>query len=692
MISVGKISKKLKIGIQELEDKISKLGFEIKNNEIEDEIAELVIDEFRKDKGDKAIIYQEIFEREREKEIIKSQRKKTAGKSEPVSKSKKTKKPDQIKEQPTAVKKTEVEIPEIITVKEFAEKTGLPPVKIIGELMKNGILANINQQIDFETASILASDFGIRIKRKRSDVSLEDLMSSNLEALVKEDDENELKPRPPIVTVMGHVDHGKSKLLETIRDVEMLSLEAGGITQHIGAYQVEKNGKKITFLDTPGHEAFTAMRARGAKVTDIAILVVAADEGVKPQTTEALNHAKDAGVPIIVAINKIDKEGANVDRVKAQLAELGLQPEDWGGKTIMVPVSAATGEGIPALLDMILLIAEMENLRGNPKREGVASVIEAHLDKNLGPVATVVVNTGTLRTGNHIIVGACFGKIKLMKDHLGKSAREALPSTPVQIVGLSGMPLPGDILQVISSDKEAREKAFAIANIRKGKNIRKGEILQSIMAQIASGKLKTLKIVLKADTNGSLEAIKNELSKVKHEEVSIKIIHFGIGDITETDIMMAKASGGVVIGFQTSTTANARHLADTEGVHIFIYAVIYKLLEDIKNLLAGLLEPEIITIELGKAEVKKIFFTGKKEMIVGCKIIEGKLETKASVRIIRSGKNIGEGIVNSLRKVDENVTEIGEGHECGVKITTAIRLEEGDVLEGWKQETKKRGL
>lgn len=678
--------------VPELQRKIAELGFEIKKGKIEEELAELLETEL-KQAADKAKLYEEAFERERQKEIIKSQRKFTAGKEGP-SKLKKAKLKKQTMKGESGARMLEdgtLEIPELISVKEFAEKTGIPPIRIIGELMKNNILANINYMIDYETAQILASDFGLQLKRRRGTVALEDLMKGNLEALLKEETED-LTSRPPIVTVMGHVDHGKSKLIEYIREIEMLSKEAGGITQHIGAYQVEKNGKKITFLDTPGHEAFTAMRARGAKVTDIAILVVAADDGVKPQTIEAIDHVKDANVPIIVAINKIDKEGANMDRVKAQLAEQGLQPEDWGGNVPMVPVSALTGQGIQDLLETILIVAEVANLQANPLREGVGTVIEAHLDKNLGPVATVVVNTGTLRTGDIVNVGSCSGKVKAMKDHFGKNAKEAGPSSPVRIAGLSSVPEPGDILQVVHSDKEAREKALGIEQLRKNLLLRKAFTMESLLAQIHAGKLKTLKVVLKTDTNGSLEAIKEAMKKVKHEEVSIKIIHSGVGAITESDVMMAKASEGVVIGFHVTPDPRVQKIAEGEGIQILTYTIIYQLLDELKNLLAGLLEPEMVVTELGKAEVRKVFMTEKSEMIIGCKIVSGKMMAKAKLRVLRDGKLVGEGILSSLRRTDENVQELSEGHECGIRFSGPVKIQDGDSLEAYKQELRKRTL
>lgn len=698
---ISEVAKQLNIGAKELKEKIIKLGFNIspKARTLDDELADLIIEEFKEEdqnfdssNKDKAAIYEELYDKELDREIIRNQRQKTAGRDNVKEKSfqsdKKKQKTDNIK---VSSKKGVIEIPAVITVKEFAEKTGINAAKIIGELMKNGILANINQQIDFDTASVIADDLQIKIKKKREEANIEDLIKGDLEALLKEDDKAELIPRPPIISVMGHVDHGKTKLLDYIRNENVIDTEAGGITQHIGAYQVTRNNKKITFLDTPGHEAFTSMRARGAKATDIAILVVAADEGVKPQTIEAINHAKDANIPIIVAINKIDKENANPDKVKAELAEQGLQPEDWGGKTIMAPCSAITGEGVDNLLDMILLVAEMEDIVGNPNREAVATVVESNLDKNLGPIATVLINTGTLKIMDNVIVGSTYGRIKVMKDQNGKNVKKAGPSTPVLIAGLSKTPQAGDILQVVKGEKTARQRSIQIDLLQKTEAEKKNAS-KDIIARIASGKLKTLKVVLKADTKGSLEAILQQLAKIKDTEVAIKVIHSGVGNISESDVMMASASGGVIVGFHVDTPLQVERTAEREQTEILIYKIIYKLIDDIKKLLQGLIEPVLVEIELGKAKVKKIFYTGKKEIVVGCEVIEGKLRNKTKAKVIRNGEQIKEIEINSLKKVDETVDEVKEGSECGIKVGGFKDLQEGDILENYKTEKKIRTL
>lgn len=694
---IADVAQQLDLTPKELKEKINKLGFEVKPNArtLDDEIAELVISELsegeEEEEGSKdaAKIYEEIYDKELDREIIKSQRKQTAGRG--ANKDKTSQKEEEEKEEKPFSKKA-ILIPAVISVKEFAEKTGANPAKVIGELMKNGILANINQQIDYDTAAIIAEDLGVKIKKKRDEAALEDLFAGDLEALLKEDDNADLSPRPPIISVMGHVDHGKTKILDYIRKANVIDTEAGGITQHIGAYQVDNNGKKITFLDTPGHAAFTAMRARGAKATDIAILVVAADEGVKPQTIEAINHAKDAGIPIIVAINKIDKPNANPDKVKGELAEHGLQAEDWGGKVIMTPVSAITGEGIDTLLDMILLVAEMEDLKANPNRDAVATVIEAHLSKNLGPVATVLVNTGTLKIMDNVVVGTSYGRIKVMKDHTGKNMKQAEPAKPVLIAGLSKTPQSGDILQVVKDEKTARLRATQIEALQKSGKKEGLAPGQDIIARIASGKLKTLKIVLKADAKGSLEAITQSLGKIKDKEVAIKIIHSGVGNINENDIMMASASKGLVIGFHVDLPSQVEKTTGREQVEVVQYKIIYKLIDDIKKLLSGLLEPEIIEVELGKVEVKKIFYSGKKDVIVGCKVTNGKIESKAKARIIREEESVGEFTIESLKKVDETVKEVKEGNECGIKIPRKADVQEGDILEIYKEEKKIRTL
>lgn len=691
-VKIDDLAKTLDMKPASLRKKINELGFEIGSKEktIEKDIAELVMTELKPDIAeddnvDTAEIYDEIVSQQMEREIIKSQRKKTAGKDTKV----KTRQEERPLEKPKQI----IEIGEVITVKELSEKINVGAAKIIGELMKNGILANLNQSIDYETAAIVAADLGVKIKKKMEAGSAEDMLSGNLENLLSEDEAEDLKERPPVISIMGHVDHGKTKLLDTIRTADVVSTEAGGITQHIGAYQVEKNGKKITFLDTPGHEAFTAMRARGARATDIAILVVAADEGVKPTTIEAINHAKEAGIPIIVAINKIDKSNANPDKVKGELVEYGLQPEEWGGETVMVGVSALTGKGVPELLDMILLVAEMQHLKANPKRPAIGTVIEAHLNPSLGPVATIVINAGTLHIGDNVVVGSASGRIKTMVDDHGKKHKIAYISDPIRISGLSAVPQAGDILQVCKDEKTAKEQAGKISILAMARDHQhRGMGMDEIISRIHKGQLKHLKLVLKVDTKGSMEAIKQSLAKIKDDEVSIKIIHSGIGNITEGDIIMASASKGVIVGFHVAANAQVRAIAERENVDIMKYDIIYKLIDDIKNLLAGLLEPEIVMSEVGEVEIRQIFLTGKKDFIIGCKVRKGVAENKREVKIIRNGNEIGTGRITSLKHNSDAVEEIKENQECGIKLETAIKVEDGDTLIVLRREKKMRTL
>ncbi len=684
-LALEKLASKLGFTESEMRKYVLELGFEAED-ELEDDVVELIMDEFAgKTSKTEADLYLEDAEEEREREIVKKQRKQMAGKGAKGTVKRHV-------ESDVSTKGGTVEIPENISVKELAEKTGTSAAVLIGALMKNGILANINQVIDFDTAIIITDGLGVVLKKQRSEATAEDLFKGNLAKLLEEDVEN-LVDRAPVVVVMGHVDHGKTTLLDAIREANVVESESGGITQHIGAYQVEKNGQPITFLDTPGHEAFTSMRARGAQATDVAILVVAADDSVMPQTIEAINHAKDAGVPIVVAINKMDKPGANVDKVKAELAEYGLQSEDWGGDVMMVPVSALKKEGIDVLLESVLLTAEMLELKANPNRPAVGTVIESHLDTNLGPVATILVNTGKLKVTDSFIIGKAFGRIKLMMDHTGAKLRMLGPSDTAQIVGLSETVESGQILQVVKNEKMARQQAGQVSGLIQEELIKAGMGMSEILQRIKEGSLKLLKIVLKADTQGSLEAIKQSLAKVKSDDVAIKVIHSGVGSITESDVMMAAASPGtLVLGFHTKANPHVRKLAERTGIEVVTYEVIYKLIEDLTSILSGMLEPEIIHSELGKFEIKKIFFTGKGEMVVGGKIIEGILESKANLRVMREGEEIGVGDLDGLKVVNQDVEMLEKGQECGVRYKGKLKLAEGDVLEAWKEEKRMKTL
>ncbi len=623
------------------------------------------------------------IEREIDKERFKEQKKNRA-----VGQKRITKAQPQIK-----AKTGVIEIPGVISVKEFSEKCGLPVADVIANLFKNGIMATINQKLDYDTAAVVAADLGMEVKMSEKQATSEELFAGDIKALLQEEDKSKLKTRPPIVTIMGHVDHGKTRLLDTIRHTNVIAGEAGGITQHIGAYQVEKNKNLITFLDTPGHEAFTSMRARGAKVTDIAILVVAADEGVKPQTIEAINHAKEAKVPIIVAINKIDKPNANVDKIKGELAEYELQSEDWGGKTIMVPVSAHTGEGMDDLLEMILLVAEMENLKANPKRMVVGTVIESHLNPSLGPVATILVNTGTLHVGDVIVVGETMGRVKTMQDEKGKNLKKIMPSGAARISGLSKVPKAGDILQAFKNEKIAKERLNQISELKRQEEVGEaGSMVERIVSQINTGDINYLKLVVKADTKGSLEAILQALSKIKAEDVAVKVIHCGVGNISDTDVVMAAASQALLVGFHVTANTHVKKLAGKEHVDIKDYTIIYKLTEDVKAILSGMLEPEINVLELGEMEIKQIFLDKKKWVIIGCKVKKGKVTNDSMVRVTRDSETLFESEIESLKHVQEDVKELEKGSECGMRIKTPQPVQEGDILEVFKIEKKERTL
>jgi len=584
------------------------------------------------------------------------------------------------------ISKKPIKIGSSISVKELSEKIGKSVAEIIKKLLLLGIVATINQEIDFDTASLIADEFGIKIE-KAIEKDDEELLLQE-----EEDREEDLKPRPPVVTIMGHVDHGKTSLLDAIRQTNVIATEAGGITQHIGAYMVNIDGKKITFLDTPGHEAFTAMRARGAKVTDIAVLVVAADDGVMPQTIEAINHAKAANVTIIVAINKIDKSGANPDRVKQELTEHGLIPEDWGGDTICVPVSAKKKIGIENLLEMILLVAEMQELKANPNKKARGTVIEAKLDKSRGPVATVLIQNGTLNIGDYFIVGNTYGKVRTMTDDKGKNVKKAGPSMPVEITGLSEVPDAGDIFITVNDEKTAR----TISEKRKEKY--REEHLQSsqkislddLFNQIQAGKVKELNIIIKADVQGSVEALKQSLEKLSNDEVKIKAIHGGVGAITETDVMFASASNAIIIGFNVRPQPSAATLAEKHKVDIRLYRVIYDAIEDMQSAMKGMLEPEYKEVVTGHAEVRAIFKASSVGTIAGCYVTDGKVNRNNEARVIRDGVVIYEGKIASLKRFKDDAREVNAGFECGITLVKFNDIKEGDIIETYTMEAVPR--
>ncbi len=585
-----------------------------------------------------------------------------------------------------------VEVPPVITVAELAELIGASPIEVIKELMKQGVFATINQAIDYEVAARVGPRFGVTIKLKRPEPTVQLVTDyASFKRMLAEEDPAKLKPRPPVVTVMGHVDHGKTTLLDRIRRTRVAEQEAGGITQHIGAYQVEVNGQKITFIDTPGHEAFTAMRARGAQVTDIVVLVVAADDGVMPQTVEAINHARAAGVPIVVAINKVDRPDANVERVKQQLAELGLIPEEWGGDTITVPISARTGEGIDLLLENILILAEILELKANPDRPAVGTIIEARLDKNRGPVGTVLVQNGTLRVGDIFVAGETWGKVKAMVDDRGRRVREAGPSTPVEVLGFEEVPVVGDILQVVDDEDQARRVAEERKEARRAEReavAARAVTLEAVARQAQAGKPAELLVVLKADVQGSVEAIRTALERLNEKYDSrIRIIHAASGTITESDVLLAAASGAIIIGFNTRLEPGARALAEAEKVEIRQYDIIYHLIEDVEKALAGLREPTYREVVYGRAEVRQVFVIGRTgQQVAGCYVLDGKIIRGQRVRVLRDGKVVFDGRVTSLRRFKEDVREVAAGFECGVGIEGFGDFRPGDILEVYGQE------
>ncbi|MDO4296051.1 MAG: translation initiation factor IF-2 [bacterium] len=571
-------------------------------------------------------------------------------------------------------------IPEIITIKELAEKMKLQPSAIVKKLFMQGKIVTINQEIDYDQAEEIAMEFDVICEKEVKVDVIEELLRE------EDDKEEDMVPRPPVVCVMGHVDHGKTSLLDAIRETNVTAREAGGITQHIGAYVVEINGQKITFLDTPGHEAFTAMRMRGALATDIAVLVVAADDGVMPQTIEAINHAKAAGVEIIVAINKIDKPSANIERVKQELTEYELIPEDWGGSTICVPVSAHNKEGISELLEMILLAAEVKELKANPNRKARGLVIEAELDKGKGPVATVLVQKGTLHVGDALAVGPCYGRVRAMMDDKGRRVKEALPSTPVEILGLNDVPMAGEIFVATENEKEAR--SFAETFISEGKNklledTKTKLSLDDLFTQIQAGNIKELPIIVKADVQGSVEAVKQSLTKLSNEEVVVKVIHGGVGAINESDVTLASASNAIIIGFNVRPDVTAKATADREKVDVRLYRVIYQAIEDVEAAMKGMLDPVFEEKIIGHAVVRQTFKASGVGTIAGSYIMDGKFTRGCSARITRDGVQIFEGAVASLKRFKDDVKEVAAGYECGLVFEKFNDLQEDDMIEAF---------
>ena len=590
-------------------------------------------------------------------------------------------KPEPVKQEPEEEIK-QITIPESLTIRELADKMKMPAAALVKKLFMQGQMVSLNQEITFDEAEEIALSFDIIAELEEKVDMVAELLKE------EEEDESKMKKRPPVVCVMGHVDHGKTSLLDAIRETDVTEHEAGGITQHIGAYVVRINGEKITFLDTPGHEAFTSMRMRGAQSTDVAVLVVAADDGVMPQTVEAINHAKAAGVEIIVAINKIDKEGANIERVKQELSEYELIPEEWGGSTIFCPVSAHTKEGISNLLEMIILTAEVLELKANPKRRARGIVIEAQLDKGRGPVATVLVQKGTLNVGDHIAVGTAYGKVRAMLDHKGERVKQATPSTPVEILGLNGVPSAGEIFVATENDKEAKQIAQAYVDQGKDKLLEETKAkklsLDGLFSQIQAGNVKELNLIIKADVQGSVEAVKQSLVKLSNEEVAVRVIHGGVGAINESDVSLASASNAIIIGFNIRLDNAAKETADRENVDVRLYRVIYDAIEDVEAAMKGMLEPIYEEKVIAHAEVRQTFKASGVGTIAGSYVLDGKIERGCRARITREGEQIFEGDLSSLKRFKDDVKEVAAGYECGLVFDGFNDLQEEDQIECYK--------
>lgn len=694
-VRVYELARELDLESKILVDFLIELGADVRNHmsTIDEDIAEMVREHYSPDEevdlpvkkiaDDDSPRQRKVKRRAADEEVEKNFRVKK-GKKDKRSKGRRGK--EQAGKQQGQGEKKVITIPATITVKDLAEKLSVNGTELIKRLMKLGVMASLTQSIEFEIAEIICSEFNVEAQREQ------DLDEQVFAEVV--DNPKDLVPRPPVVTIMGHVDHGKTTLLDSIRKTKVVATEAGGITQHIGAYQVTYKGKNITFLDTPGHEAFTAMRSRGAKVTDIAVLVVAANDGVMPQTVEAINHAKAAGVPIIVAINKIDLPAANLDRVKQELAEHGLIVEEWGGSTIAVPVSALKGEGIDDLLEMILLVAEMEELKANPNRPARGTVIEAKLDKGRGPVATVLISNGTLRVGDAFVVGSVSGKVRAMISDTGENLKEAGPSTPVEVLGISDVPAAGDQLVVVESEQIARE----VASLRQEK-LREQQLsktsrvsLEDLYERIKEGDIKELNLIIKADVHGSAEAIRASLEKLSTDEVRVKVIHQAVGAISESDVHLAATTDAIIIGFNVRPEPVARKEAEREGVDIRLYRVIYDLLDDVKAAMSGLLEPEFKEVILGRAEVRQTFRVPNVGTVAGCYVQEGKITRNAEVRVLRDNVVVHEGKIASLKRFKDDVREVTHGYECGIGLEKFNDIKDGDVIEAFYMEKIERTL
>ncbi|HSX02812.1 MAG TPA: translation initiation factor IF-2 [Candidatus Saccharimonadia bacterium] len=579
-------------------------------------------------------------------------------------------------------------VPAVIGVGELAERLGLPVTKVIGELMKNGVFANINEQIDFDTAAVIGSDLGFEIEAEAVVEPEKPVMRA---AKLAEGETGEA--RPPIVTVMGHVDHGKTSLLDAIRESHVADKEAGGITQHIGAYQIKRGDRWITFLDTPGHEAFSALRQHGARMTDVAIIVVAADDGVKPQTKEAIRYAQEAGVQIVVAINKVDKEGADPVRVRQELTELGLQPEDWGGSTVTVEVSARTGQNIDKLLDLVLLVADIEDLRARPDGPSEGVIIESHLDAGRGPVATVLVQHGLLKQGDYLVAGSTYAKVRSLTDYRGKRITAAHPGMPAMVTGFKAVPAFGDVFHSEAAGRAAREAAEAVVRREQVKSLGVKKIDASqLSAAISAGNIRELNVVLKADVQGSLESLLESLEKLRNDEVAVRVVSSAVGDIAESDVAFAKTAGALLIGFNVGLSSSLKSLASRESVPVHLYKVIYELTDDLRDALSQMLAPEVIETVVGELEIKGVFKTTKSNVVCGGTVTSGHITPKMTLRIKRGGEALGEGTLASLQKDKQEAREAFEGETCGINVTTTTGIELGDMLEFYTREERARSL
>ena len=683
-IRVHEYAKKHNISSKDLMTKLKEMNIEVSNHMtmLDDEVVNKLDNEYQAEKPSVA------DEFEVEEKVVRS--KKNSNKKKKKGKGNEDKRQENFagrQQTQTVETPDKITFSGSLTVGDLAKKLSKEPSEIIKKLFMLGIMATINQDLDKDTIELIANDYGIEVEEEVI------VSETEFETFIDEqDDEENLKERPAVVTIMGHVDHGKTTLLDSIRNSKVTAGEAGGITQHIGAYQVDVNDKKITSLDTPGHAAFTTMRARGAQVTDITILVVAADDGVMPQTVEAINHAKAAGVPIIVAVNKMDKPAANPDRVMQELTEYELVPEAWGGDTIFVPISAIQGEGIDNLLEMILLVSEVEEYKANPNRYATGTVIEAQLDKGKGTIATLLVQNGTLRVGDPIVVGTSFGRVRAMVSDIGRRVKVAGPSTPVEITGLNEVPQAGDRFMAFADEKKARQ--IGESRAQEALLAQRGEksklSLEDLFQQIQEGDVKEINLIVKADVQGSVEAMAASLRKIDVEGVKVKIIHTGVGAITESDIILASASNAIVIGFNVRPDVNAKRTAELENVDIRLHRIIYKVIEEIEAAMQGMLDPEFEEKVIGQAEVRQTFKVTKVGTIAGCYVTDGKITRDSGVRIIRDGVVIFEGQLDTLKRFKDDVKEVAQNYECGITIERYNDLKEGDIIEAYIMEEVKR--